>query len=90
MYTTSPTVKTVMTALGKKCKAIRKHKKLTQVQLANASQVSLSSLKRFENNGMIALESLLRISAVLGRLDDFSSVFALDEIDLNIKSKFDV
>lgn len=47
---------------------------LTQEYLANKSGVSLGSLKRFEANGQIALESLLKLSLVLECLDDFKVI----------------
>ncbi len=59
---------------------LKKHRSLaglTQVQLAKQSGVSYASLKRFETTGLISLESLLKIIAVLGRLDDFDLVLSL-------------
>ncbi|QHN05458.1 XRE family transcriptional regulator [Granulicella sp. WH15] len=39
-----------------------------------SSGVSWSSLKRFEREGLISLDSLLSLAMVLGRLDDFDSL----------------
>ncbi|WP_295009788.1 helix-turn-helix transcriptional regulator [Sulfurimonas sp.] len=47
---------------------------LTQEGLASKSGVSLGSLKRFENSSQISLESLLKLSVVLGCLDDFMNI----------------
>ncbi len=44
---------------------------LTQSGLASKSDVSLGSIKRFENTGQISLQSLLKIAVVLDCLDDF-------------------
>ena len=67
---------------------------LTQEGLAHKSGVSLGSLKRFEKSGQISLESLLKLSVVLGCLDDFldiankkeETIHSLDEL-LKKKSK---
>ena len=62
-----------------KVRQIRRSKKLSQQQLAKKSGVSLGSLKRFESTGRISLESLLKIALVLGRLNDFESLFQPSE-----------
>ena len=54
----------------------RKEKKITQVQLAKYSDVSLGSIKRFERSGEISLSSLIKIAFVLGCEDDFDGLFA--------------
>jgi len=55
-------------------KNLRKQVGLTQNELANRSGVSLGSIKRFESTGQISLESLLKLSLVLGRLNDFELI----------------
>ncbi len=50
---------------------------LSQAGLAKRSGVSLASLKRFESTGQISLESLLRLSLVLGALQDFDNLFVV-------------
>ena len=47
---------------------------MPQRELAVRSGVSWSSLKRFEREGLISLDSLLSLAMVLGRLDDFDSL----------------
>lgn len=54
----------------------RKEKKITQVQLAKYSDVSLGSIKRFERTGEISLTSLVKIAFALGCEDDFEALFA--------------
>lgn len=49
----------------------RLDKNLTQEGLSSKSGVSLGSIKRFEQSGQIALESLLKIALVLDCLDGF-------------------
>ena len=58
---------------------------MSQSELSNRSGVSLGSLKRFERTGNISLLSLLKLTHVLGRLDDFESVLLPEETpkDLN-------
>lgn len=50
------------------------------MELAQRSNVSLGSYKRFEKkkSGQISLEALLRIAFVLERLDEFEKLFILD------------
>ena len=68
----------------------RREAKISQMELAGRSGVSLGSVKRFERMGEISLTSLLRIAVVLGYESDFDELFArtnyqsLDEI-LNAK-----
>jgi len=49
---------------------------LTQQELAARSGVTLSSLKRFEREGLIALDSLLNLALVLNCLGDFDKLAA--------------
>lgn len=64
----------VQQQLASRFKARRLSRNLTQEGLAKRSGVSWSSLKRFESAGLIALESLLKISLVLDCLVDFDKV----------------
>jgi transcriptional regulator with XRE-family HTH domain len=48
---------------------------LSQKSLAERSGVSFGVLKKFERTGKISLESLLKISLVLGCLGDFTTLF---------------
>lgn len=57
-------------------KARRLAMNLTQRELAERSGMTWSSLKRFEREGLIALDSLLRIALVLECLDDFDLLAA--------------
>lgn len=64
----------VQRRLAERFKLCRLARNLTQLGLARRAGVSLGSLKRFEQQGLIALDSLLRIALVLGCLDDFEAV----------------
>lgn len=61
---------------AQKAKKRRKAKKMTQQQLAQASGVSLGSLKRFEQTGEISFSSLLNIAWALDSLDEFEGLFS--------------
>ena len=58
---------------------------LTQLGLADRAGMSLSSLRRFERTGRVALLSLVRIAMALHALDGFGALFpdqptTLDEL----------
>jgi transcriptional regulator with XRE-family HTH domain len=65
------TVQEVQTGIAGRFKARRLAMNLTQRELAARSGVTWSSLKRFEREGLIALDSLLKLALVLDCLDDF-------------------
>lgn len=70
-----PTIKGTAKDVAKREKALRKEIGLTQKMLAFRSGVSLSSLRRFEQTGEISFVSLIRISDVLGRIDEYVGLF---------------
>lgn len=57
-------------------RARRKELGLTQQQLNSKAGMSLASYKRFEQKGLVAFDSLIRIAIALGCEDDFGSLFA--------------
>jgi transcriptional regulator with XRE-family HTH domain len=73
----------VMDDLKRKYKQLRLSFTYTQAHLAKKSGVSLGSVKRFESSGKISLESLLKLSLVLGCLDDFENIAHKKEKLLN-------
>ena len=70
------TVKEVQAGIAGRFKARRLAMNLTQRELAERSGVTLGSLKRFERQGLIALDSLLNLALVLNCLDDFEKLAA--------------
>lgn len=70
------TVQEVQTGIAGRFKARRLAMNLTQRELAVRSGVTWASLKRFERQGLIALESLLKLALVLDCLDDFDRLAA--------------
>jgi len=65
------TTQEVQAGIAGRFKARRLAMNLTQSELAARSGVTWSSLKRFEREGLIALDSLLKLAMVLNCLDDF-------------------
>ena len=61
--------------LASRIRVRRKEQKLTQQELSQKSEVSLGSLKRFENTGEISLTSLIKIAFALGIEKDFDTLF---------------
>ncbi|MCI9068189.1 MAG: helix-turn-helix transcriptional regulator [Lachnospiraceae bacterium] len=62
--------------IAKRMRERRKEKKLSQTVLSERSDVSLGSLKRFEQTGEISLSSLVKIAFALGCEGDFDRLFA--------------
>jgi len=62
--------------LATRLKDIRKRKKITQRRLAARSNVSYASLCRFEQTGLISLESFIKLSMELGVVDEIKDLFA--------------
>ena len=61
---------------------LRKKAGFSQSELARRSGVSLGSLKRFERTGQISLASLLQLTDVLNRLNDFEAILQpLENLD---------
>lgn len=75
--------------IADKHRKLRKQQKLSQVELAERSGVSLGSLKRFETKGQISLASLLKLVFVLGRLSDFERVLNSNNDLTHIEKLFD-
>lgn len=62
---------------------IREHRlqrNLSQQELSSRSGVPLSTLRKFEQQGVLSLESLLKILMVLGMLDTVVNATKIEEI----------
>jgi transcriptional regulator with XRE-family HTH domain len=70
------TAQEVQAGIVGRFKARRLAMNLTQRELAVRSGVTWSSLKRFEREGLIALDSLLNLALVLDCLGDFDNLAA--------------
>ena len=66
----------VMQQIAKREKALRKAKGFTQAQLADNANMSLGSLRRFEQTGRISFESLVALSFALGCDSELDCLFA--------------
>ncbi len=64
----------MMSEISLRFKTRRKALKLTQKELSEKSNVSLGSIKRFEQSGQIAFEFLLKLALVLECLEDFEGI----------------
>ena len=62
--------------LAQRVRIRRREVRISQLELAERSGVSLGSIKRFEGIGEISLINLLRIAVVLGYEADFDQLFA--------------
>ncbi len=65
----------VAAALGQRVAGLRLARDWRRVTLAERAGVGLSTVQRFETSGHITLDNLLKISAALGRLDEFEALF---------------
>lgn len=69
------TLEMVSYDLSRRFRQRRKELKITQRQLEQRSDVSYSSIRRFESTGDISLTSLLKIAKAIDSLEDFDKVF---------------
>lgn len=61
--------------IGDRVRQIRKRRSISQQKLAEMSNVSYGSVKRFESTGQISLISLTKIATALGIADDLRNLF---------------
>ena len=65
--------------LAARVRTRRKERGFTQAQFAKKAGMTLASYKRFEQTGLISLQSLIKISIALGSESDFDELFAKKE-----------
>ena len=77
--------------LAARMKALRKKRGYSQMELAERSNVSLGSIKRFEQQGEVSLHHLLEIAQILDVLEDFDQLFQPkdDEISEKVRKAFE-
>ncbi len=79
--------------LAERLRVLRLARKWKQSTLAERAGVSLPTLRRFEQSGLISLKHLLLLVFALGRLDEFrnllepSAVESLQELEANSAAK---
>ena len=88
MYSLEPTPLDVKKTLAERHRVLRKQLKMSQEEMAERSGVSLGSLKRFENTGKISLDSLLKLTHLLGRLNEFDNLLLVKENLDDVKKLF--
>ena len=74
----------VMQRTAQRAKALRLEQNITQQELADKVGIAVGTVKRFEKTGEIQFNHLLRIALVLGRLDDFKTLFAVDDVPTSL------
>ena len=65
--------------LASRLRALRLAENLSQATLAKRAGVSLSSLKRFERDGLASFELFVSVVACLGRLEELEDLFMPQE-----------
>ena len=65
--------------IAQRMRGRRKELHLSHSALAEQSGVSLGSLKRFEQDSLISLESLIKLSMVLGCEESFQGLFDVQQ-----------
>lgn len=88
MYSLEPTPSEVSKALAERHRILRKQLKMSREEMAERSGVSLGSLKRFEITGKISLDSLLKLTHLLGRLNEFDNLLLVKENLDDVKKLF--
>ena len=74
----------VMQRTAQRAKALRLEQNITQQELADKVGIAVGTVKRFEKTGEIQFNHLLRIALVLGKLEDFSNIFAVNDVPASL------
>ena len=69
--------------IGRKIRNLRLRQNITQMSLAEQSQISVSSVKKIENGEIGSFDSLMRILRILGELDIFTPLLKEEEMSPN-------
>lgn len=69
--------------IGKKIRNLRLRQNITQMSLAEQSQISVSSVKKIENGDIGSFDSLMRVLRILGELDIFSALLKEEDMSPN-------
>ena len=73
-----------MQRTAQRAKALRLEQNITQQELADKVGIAVGTVKRFEKSGEVQFNHLLRIALVLGKLDDFNNIFAVDDVPTSL------
>ena len=69
--------------IGKKIRTLRLRQNITQIYLAEQSQISVSTVKKIENGEIGSFDSLMRGLRILGELEIFSPLLKEDDMSPN-------
>lgn len=69
--------------IGKKLRELRLRQNITQMSLAEQSQVSVSTVKKIENGEIGSFDALMRLLRMLGVLDIFTPLMKEHEMTPN-------
>ena len=70
-----------MLQLGERVRQLRKAQKMSRQDLADRSGVPSPTLRKFEQTGIISLESLLKLVQIFGRLDEFEKLLQPNDLE---------
>lgn len=87
-YSVNKVPSDILVLISQNVVALRKEKGWTQQNLAEKSDVSYGSIKRFETSGQISFESLLKIVESLRRLSEFENILLPPKGNQRIKKLF--
>lgn len=79
----------ILIAIAQNVARLRKEQGWTQLDVAEKSDVSYGSIKRFERTGQVSFESLLKIVESLGRLSEFENLLLPPKENQRIKQLFE-
>ncbi len=69
--------------IGQKIRNLRLRQNITQMSLADQSQISVSSVKKIENGEIGSFDSLMRVLRILGELDIFTPLMKEEDMSPN-------
>lgn len=70
----------ILTTIGEKVKAVRLKQNITQQSLAEAANVSLSTIKKIEKGEIRSFDALLRMLRTLGMLDTLQQLVEEEQL----------
>ena len=74
--------------IGKRIRQLRLNQNITQMSLAEQSQISVSSVKKIETGNIGSFDSLVRVLRILGELDVFSQLIKDEDMSPNEYLRF--
>lgn len=80
-YGIEKTSREIAVLLAERIRQLRKNKKMSRENLAERSGVPAPTLRKFEQTGIISLESLLKLVKTLGRLEEFELLLLPNDLE---------